>query len=1125
MAPDEAVKRDVPLRQWLGSLGLEQYAQSFERNDVGLDVLNDLGDGDLEKLGVTLGDRKRLLRAIAGLQSKNSRPAAENSRAISTHELEAERRQLTVLFCDLAGSTQLSQQLDPEDLRSLMQAYQRTCSEIVARYEGHVAQYLGDGLMVYFGWPQAHEDDAVRAIRAALEVVDAVAKLTATAPMHARVGLHTGLVVVGETGQGDASIPKAAVGDTPNIAARLQAMAEPSSVVVSEHTKALSGGLFDCRDLGAHALKGISASVRLFQIRGLRAVESRFDATRDELALTPLVGRDEEVDSLMRRWARVKAGEGQAVLICGEPGIGKSRLVRALREQIATDEHTAVRYQCSPYYVNSALYPIIEQFERAARFTRDDTSEQKLDKMESRLLVGAGEVDESAALFAALLSLPMDRYPPLALSPQKQKERTLVALAHQVQALARQRPVLIVLEDAHWIDPTTQELFDSLIAKVQGIPLLILLTHRPEYRPAWIGEPNVASIMLSRWNRRQGADFVAKLTGGKAIPAEVLEQILTHTDGVPLFAEELTKSVLESKLMREVADRYVLDSPLSALAIPTTLRDSLVARLDRLAPIRELSQIGACIGREFAYELLSAIAPIQGHALDDALEQLTSSGLVFKRGTPPNATYTFKHALVQDAAYDSLLKSKRSQVHAQIARVLEERFPATMGTEPELLARHYTAAGAHNEALRYWLSAAQLASAQFANTEAIGHAKKGMEALQALPEGQIHDQQELLLQTTLAWALASAKGYGAGEVGLAFARARELCNRMGQTEPMFPILSGLWIYSLMRGKYADSGEIAEQLLALGERLQNSGILVSAHMAISGNCLFTGDFHGALTHADSGAERYDSERHAALAKDFGFDPGTLCVDWSAWASWFLGYPDQSQHKSSEALARAEKAGHPFTTATILVHNAIIAYFRNSPEAVIEHVRAAIAVCDQVGIPLRKAEAQILGGWALTQLDQPEKGLQELETGLSAWMQMGTEIANPIWFALLALAYQKSGRPIEARSSLSRALEVKEKNGERLWEAELHRLDAVFRIEVGEPSEHVEACLHKAIEVAQYQSAKSLELRASTSLARLWQGQNKAEQARDLLAPIYDWFTEGRSTNDHREAKALLDELQP
>ncbi|MBS1236389.1 MAG: adenylate cyclase, partial [Proteobacteria bacterium] len=829
------------VKQWLDELGLPQYAELFADNDVDFEALCLLTDAELEKVGVSLGHRKKLLKALGELGERRApAPGTElvgpNLGPPDASSSEAERRQLTVMFCDLVGSTELSTKLDPEQLRDLMQAYQCACREAIEHYEGHIAQYLGDGLMVYFGWPRAHEDDAVRAIRAGLEVTQAISELQTSVPMRARVGIHTGLVVVGETGRGDASSPKAAVGETPNIAARLQALAEPGSVVVSERTRGLAAGLFEYAELGTPPLKGVAEPLRAFRVIGSRATDSFFDASRSESALTPLVGREEEVALLLRRWQQAQEGEGQVVLIGGEPGIGKSRLTRVLQERLASENYIALRYQCSPFHVHSALHAVIEQLERAAGFTRDDTPEQRLDKLEAVLAGGKARVAEVAPLLAAMLSLPLDRYPPLNLSPQKQRDKTLEALAGQVEALAQRQPVLMIYEDVHWIDTTTQEVLDLLVPRLLTLPVLLILTHRPEYSAKWAGQAHATLLGLTRLGSRQGAELVTRVAGRKALPAEVLERIVAHTDGVPLFVEELTKSILESKLLREEGSRYVLEGALPTLAIPTTLRDLLIARLDRLGPARELAQIGACIGREFSYDLLAAVSPQQGAKLDAAVGKLTASGLLFRRGTPPEATYTFKHALVQDAAYDSLLKSRRVQLHAQIAQVLEKRFRESAVIAPELVARHYTEAGLATQALPYWRQAGETAYQRSANQDAITHLRQGLTLLQALPDGAERAHIEVGLHAFLGLASAAAKGYASPEAEDAYRKAHELCRQIGGAAQLFPVIYGLFMFHWTRGNLELAHQFAEQLLAAGESVGDVSLRLVGESAL-GNILW------------------------------------------------------------------------------------------------------------------------------------------------------------------------------------------------------------------------------------------------------------------------------------------------
>ena len=1121
------------IRHWLEELGLVQYADAFEANDIDSSLLPRLNDQALKDVGVTsTGHRLRLLRAIEGFAVDEPVPIAQSIQGSpltrESNSAAAERRQLTVMFCDLVGSTALAERLDPEELRDLMQAYQRACRGVVEKYGGHVAQYLGDGLMIYFGWPQAHEDDAVRAIRAGLEVTEAVSNLTSSTPLRARVGIHTGLVVVGETGQGDASIPKAAVGETPNIAARLQALAEPGSVVLSEHTRSLAGGLFDYTDLGAQALKGVSEPMHLFKVVGARASDSRFDAAHGEVALTPLVGREEEVELLLRRWAQAKTGEGQVVLLCGEPGIGKSRITQVLRERIAAESHTRLRYQCSPFHTHSALHPVIEQFERAAGFAREDTPEEKLDKMEALLGEGVAEVKSVGPLFAALLSLPVDRYPPLNLSPQKQKEKTLEALSVHVEGLAAKRPVLMLLEDAHWVDPTTQELFELTISRLTQHRILLVITYRPEYSAPWVGQPNVTSLTLNRLNRRKGTDLVAKLTRGRTLPPEVLDQILTHTDGVPLFVEELTKSVLESRLLRDLGDHYVLDAALPALAIPTTLRDSLLARLDRLAPIREIAQIGACIGREFSYELLAALSPLKGVPLDEALEQLTKTGLVSRRGTPPDAIYIFKHALVQDAAYDSLLKSKRAQLHAQIAQVLEKDFADQVANEPELLAHHFTQARLIKQAIRYWHLAGERAGERLAYAEAIAYFQRGIELVGALPEAPDVAALELGLQIKLGFALIPAKGYTAPEALRAFTRAEALCQQAGETELLFGALRGLFAFSLVRGEVRSAHEFAERCVVLAERAGSSEMLTGAHMCRGSSAHRLGHFASARVDLEKGVALYNVAVHGRMGftSTYALDPKVSGLAWLAATLWALGYPDQALACCAEVAAAAQQISHPFSqcfapNAATHVHD-----LRREPEAIEMYADALIAVATEQGFPFWTMIGTAFRCHSL--IEQGKGGSEELAQLRGAIDSLrATGALEPALHHHLSLAqaYLHLGDIHAALESCREGLRLTQQQAEGWLEVRFLRLlGDVLLARSDRADVEAERFYLESIELARRQEAKSFELQAALALARLWSHQGKRKQALELLQPVYDWFTEGRSTPDHLEAAALLAELR-
>ena len=748
------------LAHWLDELGVSEYTQRFVENGIDFTVLPDLTDQDLKDIGVLLGHRRKLLRAIAelkGVEKGELKPAPPAAASVAPQDT-AERRQVTVLFSDLVGSTALSARMDPEDLREVISAYQKCVAETVRRFGGFVAKYMGDGVLAYFGYPQAHEHDAERAVRAGLALVEAVPKLTTAAgsPLQVRAGIATGLVVVGDLIGAGAAQEQAVVGETPNLAARLQGIAEPNTIVISEGTRKLLGHLFDLQDLGAKELKGIEGGVRAYEALRPSALESRFEALR--VATTPLVGRDEELDLLLRRWEQAKRGDGCVVLISGEPGIGKSRIAETIVERIVGEPHTRLRYFCSPHHQDSALYPSIAQLERAAGFRREDTPEQRLAKLEAVLAQGTNDLSEAVPLVADLLSIPTgDRYPPLNLTPQKRKEKTLNTLLAQLEGLAARQPVLMVWEDVHWSDPTTRESLDLLIDRVPTLRVLVILTFRPEFTPPWIGRPHVTMLTLNRLPRRQGAEMIAYVTGGKALPKEVAEQIIERTDGVPLFIEELTKTVVESGIVTEAGDHYAVAGPTASLAIPTSLHASLLARLDRLAPTREVAQIGAALGRSFSYELISAVAGMPQQKLDEALDQLASAELIFRRGVPPDAEYTFKHALVQDAAYSMLLRGRRQQLHARIVTTLEKQFPEVVSTQPALMAQHSSQADLTEKAVGYWLKAGQQATARSAMTEAVAQLQKGLDLLKSMPDDPSRQQQELELRIALGQALAPQK--------------------------------------------------------------------------------------------------------------------------------------------------------------------------------------------------------------------------------------------------------------------------------------------------------------------------------------------------------------------------------
>ena len=830
------------IADWLDKLGMSEYAQRFAENGIDFGVLPDLTDQDLKDIGVLLGHRRKLLRAIAeltGVEKGASKPDPPAATAVAPQDA-AERRQVTVMFSDLVGSTALSGRMDPEDLREVISAYQKCVAETVQRSGGFVAKYMGDGVLVYFGYPQAHEDDAERAVRAGLDLIAAVGALKVEGPLQTRVGIATGLVVVGDLiGSGEAQ-ERGIVGETPNLAARLQGIAEPNTVVIAESTRKLLGNLFELEDLGPKDLKGAGLAHAWAAVRP-SSVESRFEALRT--ATTLLVGRDEEMELLMRRWARAKAGDGCVVLISGEPGIGKSRITEAMQERLGAETHTRLRFFCSPYHQDSALYPAIAQLERAAGFRREDMPEQRLTKLEALLAQATNDVSEVAPLFADLLSIPTGaRYPSLTLTPQKRKEKTLQALVAQAEGLAVRQPVLMIFEDVHWSDPTTRELLDLLIERAPSVLLLVIITFRPEFSPPWVGRPQVTFLTLNRLPPRQRAEMITLVTGGKALPKEIADQIIDRTDGVPLFIEELTKTVIESGIITEAGDHYAVAGPLTPLAIPTSLHASLLARLDRLAPAREVAQVGAALGRSFSHDLISAVAQIPRQQIDDALGQLVASELIFRRGIPPHAEYTFKHALVQDAAYSTLLRGRRQQLHGRIATTLESRFPGIVATQPAILAHHCAEAGLNEKSVGYWLKAGQQSVARSAMAEAAGQLRRGLELLAGLPTDANHEPRELELLAALLPALIATKGYSAPQVGETVVRARSMAERLDRSDYLVGLVYGEWIFRLVRAELTLALSHAQNLAQIGEaRNDRATQLLGRHWAQGTTRYFLGDF--------------------------------------------------------------------------------------------------------------------------------------------------------------------------------------------------------------------------------------------------------------------------------------------
>ena len=1093
---------------WLHRLGLGQYEQAFRDNDIDAEVLPDLTADDLISIGVTsVGHRRKLLAAIAALGAAVP-VSAVTVASRDPPKADAERRQLTVMFCDLVGSTALSSRLDPEDLREIIGAYHRCVAQIIAESDGFVSRYMGDGVLVYFGYPQAHEDDAERAVRAGLSAIEAVRRLDVkSVKLQTRVGIATGLVVVGDLiGEGSAQ-EQSVVGETPNLAARLQGLAEPDTVVIAPSTRRLVRDLFEYHDLGAVGVKGIDAPVPAWQVLRPSAIESRFEALRGS-ALSPLVGRDEEIDLLLRRWGRAKAGDGQVVLVSGEPGIGKSRIVVALAERMHAEPHLRLRYFCSPYHQDSALFPFIEQLGRAAGFARDDPPAARLEKLEA-LLGRTARSDEDVAFIVDLMSLPAsDRYPLPNLSPQRKKERTLEALIRQLETLAREQPVVMVFEDAHWIDPTSRELLDLTVERVRTLPVLLIVTFRPEFQPPWTGQPQVTMLTFNRLDRRDRSALVAQIAGGKALPDEIIDQIVDRTDGVPLFIEELTKSVLESGV------------PL--VGIPTTLHDSLMARLDRLASVRLVAQIGAAIGREFPYALLHTVSRLAEDELQAALGRLVASELVFQRGTPPDAVYSFKHALVQDAAHSSLLRSSRQQFHARIAEALEAGFPEVMDTQPELLAQHYAEAGLVEKSVVFWGKAGRRSAARSAMAEAAAQLQKALDQLELTPDTPERQRQELEFRVALGGVLQAVKGFAASETGLAYARARELWEQLGSPSEFLQLPYGQSLHHVHRGELDLAQRLDQDLLRLSLQRNDSGGLVLGHYSSGRTLMFAGRFTSSRSHLEEALALYDPISHRLLAHQAGIHPQVVSQAFLGIVLFCLGHPDQALAQSNATTAEARRMAHLPSLAGVLSLGTMLLSLVGDDAALGERADQLVAVATEQAFPFWRAQGTIFRGWVKAKNGDVAEGVSLLRCGSTAFRATGSENWMAHYTALLARACEIAGQMEEASSLLDNALQIVERTGECWLAAELNRYKGQLLLRQGH-SEAAEELYRKALSIAREQEAKLWELRAAVSLARLRRDQGRRIEARELLAPVHGWFTEGFGTPDLKEAKALLDEL--
>ena len=1031
------------IAEWLKKLGMSEYAQRFAENGIDFGVLPDLTDQDLKDIGVLLGHRRKLLRAIAeldGVEKGAPKPAPLAAESVAPHEV-AERRQVTVVFSDLVGSTALSARMDPEDLREIISAYQNCVAEIVRRFSGFVAKYLGDGVLVYFGYPQAHEDDAERAVRAGLELIAAVAALKAPVSLQTRVGVATGLVVVGGLiGSGEAQ-ERGIVGETPNLAARLQGTAEPNTVVIAESTRKLLGNLFELEDLGPRDIKGITEPVRAWAALRPSSVEGRFEALH-ATGLTALVGREEELELLLRRWSKAKTGEGQVVLLSGEAGIGKSRLTAALLERIATEPHTRLRYFCSPQHTDSALYPIISQMERAAGLAHDDTPQAKLDKLDAALAQTSTSI-EDAALFADMLSLPNGgRHPKHDLTPEQHRQRTLSALVSQMEALARQNPVLMIFEDAHWTDPTSLEVFGRVVDRVRSLRVLLIVTFRPDFDPPWVGRAYVTFLALNRLGEREILAMIEGVIGNKPLPANIRQDIIERTDGIPLFVEEMTKAVLEAGSER-AAQRTAAAIPSPNLAVPASLQASLMARLDRLGSAKEMAQIGAAIGREFSHALLAAVTRKPEAELGSGLDRLIQAGLLFRQGVPPHATYLFKHALVQDAAYGTLLREPRRTLHARIAEVLEHQFADIAESQPELLARHCAEAGLIAKAANLWGKAGQRSLARSALVEAAEQLARAISQIETLPSTPARHQALMTLQTMLIAPLLHIKGYGAPEAKAAMERANlliEQAEAIGELpeDPLllFSVLFGNCMANAVAGNMQAYRDVATRFLALAEKQQASAPLLIGNILVGCCSLLMGDIADSRPYLDRVIALYDPAELRPLATRFGQDLWSGVLVMRAIALWMLGYAEAALADAEQAVKDARATNHAASMIYALAHADLTHMLCGNYVA--EDRRELAALSDEKGSLFWKTVALSIEARHLALTDDPAKALPMLTFARNAFRSTGANFLAPLDLSVLASTHAALGEFDDARRCIDEAMTTMETNKEKWFEAEVNRI---------------------------------------------------------------------------------------
>jgi len=1109
------------VQSWLAELGLEKYAPAFAEAEVEISDLHRLSEDDFKELGLPLGPRRRLNDAIkllvggSGSIEPNAPPVAPVLDAMVTDPpTDAERRHLTVMFVDLVGSTEMATRFDAEDMRNVITGYQNTVAGVVSRYEGFVAKFMGDGVMCYFGWPRAGEDDAERAVRAGLAIIDSVraTKVPDGSALATRIGVATGVVIVGDLIGSGATQEAAVVGETPNLAARLQGVARPNQLVLPSETRRLLGSTYKLTSIGAQELKGVGAPVEAFVVDGEAVQESRF-AARQSGTLIPIVGRDREIELMLERWALAKAGQGQMVIVSGEAGIGKSRITRAVIDEVAKDDYTRVTYQCSPYHADSAFYPVIQQIAFAAGFTSADGLDTRLDKLEALL----GQDPETLKLITPMMGLDgTARYGALDLTPAQQRAHTMQILAKLLVQQSRGKSVLLVYEDLHWIDPTSLELLDLLLDKVADQKIMILATARPAFEHGFGGHPIVTRFALNRLGKDQIEDIVAKLTDGKALPDEIIAIIAERTDGVPLFVEELTKTILESGALKEDGDRLVLNGPLSTIAIPTTLHDSLMARLDRLQPIKEVAQTAACIGREFSHGLLAQISLMPDAELTAALDGLIKAELIYRRGLPPEATYLFKHALVRDAAYESQLKEKRRAIHARILTALETDHDVA----PEVLAVHAEAANLTDRAIYLWEAAGKAAIARPAFKEGISNLRRAIALINPNVEGGERTviERALALQVQLGMACLQGVGYAADETKMEMERALVLADLIGDTPLRFDVVFALWAGRYVRAEHSEALPWSQLLLDEAEKSGDTTELVLANRSRGVFSMMSGRLAEARSFLDKSLAVYDPAKHDGLAFRFGQEIGVATHIYHSLNSLLMGETKRAAVHAREAENRALASGHIITTCYMHGHFIISAVLANDESALLRHLNALHPIVEEHNLHIWLSIARIASD--LLRAGQGDRAGIDRFFALDAEMAAGM---NGVFVPTFRIEAGKRALALglfgPAKELAAMAQDVIEATGERYSLSDLHRLQAGLA-NVDGNGDAAEKYLLMAIEVARQQGARLWELRAAIDLARLWQEKGRNADAISLLKAVHESITEGDCPEERMQARTLL-----